>query len=384
MKNLRILVFSASFGAGHVRAADALIESIYSMCPAAEIRHLDCGELLSKLGNSLLKDLYIGMIKRTPSLWGKFYYRTAHISSKSILQRFLNKTGQRKYLAYIRSWQPELIICTYPTVAGVIASLKLKRAVNIPLVVVVTDYTVHSQWIHAGVDLYIVGSEEIFNSMVARGIDPARIKLTGIPVSPRFDSDLDQSGLRTSLGLLPNLPTCLIMGGAYGVLNDLKELCKTLANTSIPSQSIVVCGRDEDLYKSLDDVMSNPRNTILRFGFVDNVDELMSAADIIITKAGGLTVSEALTKRLPIIIYQPIPGQEQENTAFLERTGAGRTAHTRAELESILFSLLEHPADMTNMCKAAAQVLPGHAAERAVQYILQLVKESPPKNMQVG
>ncbi len=382
MKNPRVLIFSATFGAGHVRAAEALIESIREIYPNANINHLDCWAILSKNFNTIVRDFYIGMLKRTPKLWGKLYYGTSKISSESILQRFLNNTGHSKYLEYIHSFQPDLIICTYPTVAGVIAQLRVKKIVNIPLVVVITDYTVHNQWIHSGVDLYIVGSTDIYNSFVSRGINPASIKVTGIPVSPKFENDLDKSQIRANLGLLPNLPTCLIMGGAYGVLSEMKELCKTLANTSIPSQSIVVCGQDKHLYKSLDDVIENTVNPMVRFGFVNNVDELMSAADIVITKAGGLTVSEALTKQLPIIIYKPIPGQEQENAAFLERIGAGRTAHTRSELENILLSLLEHPENMKLMQQAAANALPGHAAEQAVRHMFHLVKE--PTNVQVG
>ncbi|PKM77133.1 MAG: UDP-N-acetylglucosamine--LPS N-acetylglucosamine transferase [Firmicutes bacterium HGW-Firmicutes-15] len=376
MKNLRVLIFSATFGAGHVRAAEALIESIRKINPSAEVKHLDCWAILSKNFNAILTDFYIGMIKRTPKIWGRLYYGTARISSDSILQRFLNNTGHSKYLEYIHSFQPELIICTYPTVAGVIARLKVKKIVNIPLVVVITDYTVHNQWIHSGVDLYIVGSTDIYNSFVSMGINAASIKVTGIPVSPKFECDLDRSQIMANLGLLPNLPTCLIMGGAYGVLSELRELCKTLAGTLIPSQSIVVCGQDKHLYKSLDDVIDNARNPMVRYGYVRNVDELMSAADIVITKAGGLTVSEALTKRLPIIIYKPIPGQEQENAAFLERIGAGRTANTRTELERILLSLLEHPEKMESMRHAAANALPGHAADRAVQHMLELVEES--------
>jgi processive 1,2-diacylglycerol beta-glucosyltransferase len=145
----------------------------------------------------------------------------------------------------------------------------------------------------------------------------------------------------------------------------------------------VVCGQDKNLYKSLDNVVENARNPIVRFGFVRNVDELMSAADIVITKAGGLTVSEALTKRLPIIIYKPIPGQEQENAAFLEKIGAGRTAHNQAELEMLLLQLLKHPENMKCMQQAAAEALPGGAAERAVHHMLQLVQEST-NNIKVG
>ena len=375
MKNLRVLVFSATFGAGHVRAAEALIESIRQINPYAEVKHLDCWAILGKQINIVLTDFYIGMIKRTPKLWGKLYYGTAEISPDSILQRFLNNTGHRKYLKYINSFKPDFIICTYPTVAGVLAQLRLKKILEIPLVVVVTDYAVHNQWIHPGVDLYIVACSDIYDGFVARGIEPDRIKVTGIPVSPKFECNLNRLEITESLGLLPDRPTCLIMGGAYGVLSELKELCKTLADTSVPSQTIVVCGQDKNLYESLDDVIENARNPMLRFGFVRNVDELMSAADIVITKAGGLTVSEALTKRLSIIIYKPIPGQEQENASYLEKIGAGITADTREELEKVLLSLMEHPEYMETMRQAAAKALPGEAAEQAVRHMMQLVKE---------
>jgi processive 1,2-diacylglycerol beta-glucosyltransferase len=374
MKNLRVLVFSATFGAGHVRAAEALIESIHNLSAGAEVTHIDCWAVLSKNLNEVFKDFYIGMIKHTPKLWGKFYYVTSAISPDSVFQRGLNNIGQSKYLTYIREFQPDLIICTYPTVAGVLADLRLKQLLDVPLVAVVTDYAVHSQWIHHGVDLYIVGCADICSSFISRGIDPGRIKVTGIPVSSKFERDLNRSEIMDGLGLLPNRPTVLIMGGAYGVLSEMKDLCRTLADTLTPCQSIVVCGQDKNLYESLDELVENAQNPVLRFGYVNNVEELMTAADVIITKAGGLTVSEALTKRLPIIVYKPIPGQEQENALFLEKIGAGITARTRVELEKILLSLLVQPENLEKMRQAAARAVPGQAANLAVQAMLDLVK----------
>jgi len=379
MENLRVLVFSATFGAGHVRAAEALIEAIHELPGHAEVVHLDCWAVLSKNFNEVFKDFYIGMIKHTPKLWGKFYYGTSEISPDSAFQSLLNKIGQNKYLEYINAFQPDLIICTYPTVAGVLADLRLKQLLNVPLVAVVTDYAVHSQWIHQGVDLYIIGSADMCSSFVSRGIDRHRIKVTGIPVSADFEHPLDRREILAELGLAFGCPTVLIMGGAYGVLGEMKNLCQTLADTPIPCQVIVVCGRDKSLYKSLDEMVEKAHNPMRRFGFVRNVDELMAAADVIITKAGALTVTEALTKRLPIIVYKPIPGQEQENAMFVERIGAGISADTRTDLEAILFSLLKHPEKLEKMRIAAAQALPGHAAQRAVQAMLPLVDNSQQK-----
>lgn len=147
-------------------------------------------------------------------------------------------------------------------------------------------------------------------------------------------------------------------------------------DSQFPVQTIVVCGKNEKLYNSLDDVCQNAQNTILRFGYVDNVAELMTAADLIITKAGGLTVSEALTKHLPLVIFNPIPGQEYENTVFLEKIGAGRSAATSEALEEILGNLLRNTGELKKMRLAAAQALPGKSAEQAVESMLRLINKN--------
>ena len=374
MEQLNVLIFSASFGAGHVRAADAIIEALREKDPNVKITHLDFGTFLSKTFNSVVKNTYIEVIKHTPKLWGKFYYRTSKIPPNSLLQRFLNGLGRREFVKFIQVLQPDLVICTYPTVAGVLAQQRLKGILNVPLVTIVTDYAVHSQWIHPGVDHYIVGCEGVYEGLVARGINPQSIRITGIPVSPKFEWKLDRQKILKRFNMNSNLPTVLVMGGAYGVLGGAKWICKILSETAIPVQTIVVCGNDEKLYKALDPLVEEGKNPVVRFGFVRNVEELMSAADMIITKAGGLTVTEALTKRLPLVIFRPIPGQEEENAKYLEAMGAGRTAKSEEELEKIIFHLLKHSKDLERMRRAAAKAVPGRAAELAVEGILQLLE----------
>ena len=374
MGQLSVLIFSATYGFGHVRAADAIIEEIRVKEPDAKITHLDFGSFLSKTFNSVVKNTYIELIKYTPKLWGKFYYSTSKIPPDSVFQRFLNGLGRREFVKIIQDLQPDLVICTYPTVAGVLAQQRLKGVLAVPLVTVVTDYAVHSQWIHPGVDLYIVGCKRVYEGLVARGINPGSIRITGIPVSSKFERKLDQPEILKRLGLRPYLPTVLVMGGAYGVLGGARRICKILSESSLPVQSIVVCGQDKNLYKDLDSLILDGKNPIVRFGFVKNVEELMSAADMIITKAGGLTVSEALTKRVPLVIFKPIPGQEEENTIYLEGIGAGQVAKNEEELKRIIFDLLEHPKHLERMRLSAAKAVPGRSAEQAVGGILQLLE----------
>ena len=375
MKQLKVLIFSASFGAGHVRAAEAIIEVLRIREPNVEITHMDFGAFLNKTFNSVIKSTYIELIKHTPKLWGEFYYRTSRIHPGSLFQRFLNGLGKHEFEQLIQDIQPDLVICTYPTVAGVLAQQRLKGILNVPLVTIVTDYAVHSQWIHQGVDLYIVGSKSVYDGLIGRGIDPNSIRITGIPVSPKFELKLDRREMLEKLGLNPNLPTILVMGGAYGVLDGAKRICKILVETANPVQTLIVCGQDEKLYKALDPLIEEGKNAIVRFGFVKNIEDLMSAADMIITKAGGLTVSEAMTKRVPLVIFRPIPGQEEENTTYLEGSGAGRVAKNEEELEKIIINLFENPKDLEKMRWAAAKTVPIWAAARAVDEILKLLEK---------
>jgi len=378
LKQLRVLVFSAAFGNGHLRAAEAVIEGILIKHPSAEIRHLDFGDFLNQPINTVIKNVYSEIIKYVPKLWGRLYYETGKVQPRSKSQHFLSQLGRSKFLKYIQGFKPDFIVCTYPTVASILAQLRLERTLQVPVITIITDYTVHSHWVHQGVDGYIVACTEVSKKLVSWGINAQRIHVTGIPVSPKFEEALDRRHIITKLGLKPDLPTFLVMGGSYGVLKSAKRICKKLADSLVPVQVMIVCGKNKKLYLSLEEVIAQGRNLMLRFEFVDNVEELMTISDLIITKAGGLTVSEALTKHLPLVIYKPIPGQEEENAHFIQRIGAGCVAGNEEELGQLLNRFLRHPEEIEKMRKKAAVALPGHSTERAVEDILQLASQSSP------
>jgi processive 1,2-diacylglycerol beta-glucosyltransferase len=375
MNNYRVLIFSASYGAGHLRAAEAVMEEIKRQYPGSEVIHMDWGRLISQTLNKIIKDTYLWMIKHAPQLYGKFYYDTGKISSDSTWQRFLSRLMESVFIKYIKSVRPDLVICTYPVVAGVLARLRLKKMLAIPLVTVITDYAVHSQWIHQGVDLYIAACDDVYQDLVARGVPADRIKVTGIPISHKFTVKLNRAETAAKLGLIPDKLTYLIMGGAYGVLKDFKKMIRTFAHLPVPCQVIVVCGRNKRLYRSLDNTIKNAPNPVVRFGFVRNIEELMTVSDAIITKAGGLIVSEALSKQLPLVIYKPIPGQEEQNANFICKIGAGTAIYSLQDLNRIIKSLLVYPEKLEKMRLAAAHALPGRAAEQAVRHIFELLEE---------
>lgn len=371
MKQLRILVFSAAFGNGHFRAGEAIVEGIRLKEPLAEIIHLDFGDLLSKRLNAVAKTLYMEMIKHTPSLWGQFYNKTAKLQPKSMMKRFLNKLGRSNFLKYIQAFEPDVIVCTYPTVSSILSQLRLERVLHVPVITVITDYAVHSLWVHPGVDRYMVACEDVKASLVSWGIEAQRVHVTGIPVSPKFEQEMDRGQIISRLGLDPNLPTFLVMGGVYEG-DIVKKICTQLADSLVPVQTIVVCGKNEKLYHFFEEVRVQPLNRIVWLGYVHNVEELMEVSDLIITKAGGLTVSEALTKHLPLIIFKPIPGQEVENAQFVKRAGAGKVAGSEGELKQLLSRVLSYPEDIVRMQEEAAVTLPERSTERVVDELLKL------------
>jgi len=375
LKKLKVLVFSASFGNGHLRAAEAVIEGIRIREPSAIIMHLDFGDFLSKPINTMIKNIYGEIINHIPKLWGRFYYKTSMVQPRSRSQRFLNKLGQNEFLKYINVFKPDFIVCTYPTVSSVLAQLRYEKVLKVPVVTIITDYTVHSHWVHPSVDRYIVACTEVKNSLIAWGIEGSRIHVTGIPVSPKFEAKIDREYILSKLGLKSDLPTFLVMGGSYGVLKSANRICQKLANSIVPVQAIIVCGKNQKLYQSLKELIIQAHNPIVRLEYVHNVEELMSVSDLIITKAGGLTVSEALTKHLPLVIYKPIPGQEEENAHFVQKIGAGIVAQTEAELHHLINHFLTYPEEVEKMRKKAAVALPGHSTESAVEEMLRLVNK---------
>ena len=379
MQQTKVLVFSAAFGNGHLRAAQAVMEAMRLKHPEVLIRHLDFGEFLNERLNRVLKKVYIKVVDRAPKLWEKFYYTTDRVELNPEGRNYLTKLGRSKFLSYIREFQPDCIVCTHPTVSSILAQLRLEGLLPVPVLTIVTDYAAHSHWVHRGVDRYIAACPEVKTELAAWGIEAERILETGIPVSPRFEENKSREDLLAELGLAPDVTVFLLMGGTFGSLRSAQRICQSLADSSLAVQIIVVCGKNEKLYLSLAGVAARSRNRMRRFKFVDNVDELMTVSDLIITKAGGLTVSEALTKHLPLVVYRPIPGQEEENARYIERLGAGCLAKDEEELGRLLAHFLQQPAEIARMRKKAALALPGRSAERAVEEILSLISsQSPP------
>lgn len=319
-----VLMLTATYGEGHVRAAQALAAAVGRLDPGRPVPVVDYFEYASPALNSLARRLYVGSVRRVPLLYGKWYEATRTIPEDSLIQRTLDHYRVDSLRRLIDESRPGAVVSTFPIPAGVLSTLRRERGYAVPSAVAITDYTVHSQWIHSGVDLYMVGHEELREGLLARGLASERVVVTGIPIDPRF---ADPHPAR------PDGPPwqVLVMGGAYGMLPGTLKLVAGLL--TLPDVNVVlVAGHDRRLRHQGEELARQHPGRLTVTGYTTEIPALMAASHLLVTKAGGLTVSEALAMRLPLLIYRPLPGQEEANVEFLVRHRAARVFHDRPSL----------------------------------------------------
>ncbi|MDR5683477.1 MAG: glycosyltransferase [Armatimonadota bacterium] len=368
-----ILVLSATYGGGHQRVAEVLDGVWRETAPGVRVEIVDFFDaFVNPTLNHLTRSLYINSVRHAPRLWGAFYYATGNIRPDSPTQKWINRLGRRRLAAYIREHKPDVVVHTHPTPAGVMSDLKAESIVDRPAAVVITDYAIHSQWIHPHVERYCVATDEIRAGLEDRGIPPERITVTGIPIDPVFATPMDRTEAARRLGLDPARTTVLVMAGAYAMLGGVVDVHRVLMHSSRPVQAVFICGRDPALVERLRQ-RSRRRPDFHVHGYVTNVHEWMSAADLLVTKAGGITVSEALAKELPMVVYRPIPGQEDWNTRTVAGAGAAKVARDPEDLARVLDALLADPGEIESMRRAARRLKRPRAAHDVARVVLDLV-----------
>jgi processive 1,2-diacylglycerol beta-glucosyltransferase len=236
-----------------------------------------------------------------------------------------------------------------------VADYKAAYGINIPLVAVLTDYVPHSFWLYDSVNYYVVPSEEVAIRLKNKGVESQKIKVFGIPFDPKFNLPVDKSAVCKKLNFDPDLPTVMIMGGGHG-LGPIKEVIDRLERVSQKIQEIIVCGSNKKLYDSLLEIINNYHKKNILLGFTDQISELMSISDILITKPGGITTAEALAKNLPMIIVKPIPGQEANNADYLTSAGAAIRLNTLDDLTGIIEGLLKDKHKLEGLRNAAGRI----------------------------
>ena len=368
---MKLLILSVSAGAGHVRAADAIVKAAEAARPPIAATHIDVLSLVPKEFRKLYGEQYIRLVEKLPQLWSYLYSKSDRPSRDSLvgkLKRAAEKLNTRRLTAEIERLAPDLILCTHFLPAELLSRQRGKGKPLPPLWVQVTDFDVHALWIHPHVDRYCVANEEVAFRLADRGIPRERIFITGIPVMPQFSTPLDRQVCAREIGLRPEQFTVLMMAGGAGV-GGLDELAERLLRLPDEMQLVALAGRNADLLKRLQALASRHPGRLFPLGFTTTVERLMTAADLVVTKPGGLSVSECLAKRRPMLLVSPIPGQEERNADYLLESGAALKAVDGATLGFKLARLLADRPRLAAMGEAAERIGRPQAAADVVALV---------------
>jgi processive 1,2-diacylglycerol beta-glucosyltransferase len=365
----RILILHASVGAGHKSAAQALAEA-FARNPGREVRVEDTLEY----GNALFREAYIRsylqLSDKAPLLW-KLFYETADTDdrdlaiSSSRLRGMVERPLVSKLEGLVRRFAPDVIVCTHPLPVEVLEDLKLRGRLRTAIYCVITDFVAHSMWLNSGVDRYFVASNPTRQELIARGVAPSMLHVTGIPVTLEISVPKPAAEMRARHSLPADEPVVTLFGGGLDV-RRVRLMVERLLEMPLAGELIVVAGRSEALGNALADVGDGPQMRLRKLGFIKYVDDLVAASDLVITKAGGLIVSEVLARGAPMIIIDPIPGQEEWNADVVAGSGAGIQLRMPESVPYAALDLLTQPERLPVMREQARRVgRPGAAIEIA-------------------
>jgi processive 1,2-diacylglycerol beta-glucosyltransferase len=352
-RELFFLILSCSGGAGHIRAAEALHRTAPLTGLPIRTEHYDVLDFTSKLFKRLYSESYLLMVNRAPELWGYLYQQSERkpYEKKGFIKSF-DQFNYKRYLRTLRGLNPDAIICTHFLPYISISSTLRKNGITAPVFAVTTDFDIHQLWVDSIVERYFVFHEESAWQLQSKQVPVEKIKVSGIPVMPEFQLKRKPGIARRELGINTNGFTVMVLSGGFGIgrLKDIVEqTVKTLATfQETKFNLLVVCGKNDKTRDQLRTVHFPENINPKIFGFVTNIHQIMDASDILISKAGGLTSSEAMAKSLPMLIVDPIPGQESRNSDMIIEHGAGWKAINIANLSYKLRRILELPSMLAN------------------------------------
>lgn len=356
----KILIVYATAGAGHRKAAEAIYKEAQKR--NLQVTLVDILDFTSSLLKYIYSEGYIFLIKRFIFLWRIIFYLSDNLSGIfKIPSRLFNQCAYARYLRFLQKERFDLIISTHFMATEITAYVKEK--LNTKLVNVVTDFCMHSLWFEKKADKYCVASDFVRDKLISFGVSDEKIVFTGIPIDEVFSTSFSRNETAAKLGVAADLFSLLIMTGEIG-MGPIAKIIDMLKNDV---QILVVCGRNKKLYDELKKI--NAPNLKI-FGLVNNIHELMSVADVIITKPGGMTTSEALAKNLPMIFFAIIPGQESGNAKIIQGYGAGIIAKDAAKIEDAVLELKNSPQKLLSYKENTMRISHPDAAAKILDIAL--------------
>ncbi|MFA5115919.1 MAG: glycosyltransferase [Candidatus Omnitrophota bacterium] len=349
---MRLLIVYTQAGEGHRRAATALYNYLLESHKELEIKLIDTLDYSSLLFRSVYNQLYTLCITRMPWIWAGAYHLSRIRLMRPVIKQlryFVNGFNTAGFVKFLSEYRPDAVVVTHFLPSAVISCLREKKRINTRLISVITDYNVHPFWLTSATDIYTAPCAYARDELIADNVPPEKIKITGIPVDPKFTAKYDKGEIRLKLGIPDKRFTVLLATSGFGI-GPIEKIADLLHNDV---QLLVVCGRNEKLYKKL---LSKNYPSAKIFGFVNNMEELMASCDIFITKPGGMTITESLTMGTPMMFISAIPGQETRNAAIMAGYGVAIIPEDLSALKKDILELKKDPGKLSLMREKVSRI----------------------------
>jgi processive 1,2-diacylglycerol beta-glucosyltransferase len=374
----RILVLSASVGAGHMRAAQAVELALRELAPQAVIRNIDVLEMTNAAFRRIYGKAYLDLVNKAPHMLGYFYDMMDKPrrpnSRRDRLRVAVEKMNLRKFIRMLEEEEWDLAVNTHFLPAEIIAHLRKNDRLSLPQLTATTDFETHRLWVNQPCEGYFTATEEGSRYLHSWGVPADNTMVTGIPIHPVFAKPKDRDACRKKHGLGTDRPVILQLAGGFGV-GPIVKLYQSLLDVPRPLEVVVVAGRNAEVKADLEQVKAPDRHRTHILGFTHEIDELMAAADVVVSKPGGLTTSEVLARGAVMLIVNPIPGQESRNSDYLLESGAAIKANNLATLAHKVGALLDDPARMAQLRANVARIARPRAAYDVARKALKMVGE---------
>jgi processive 1,2-diacylglycerol beta-glucosyltransferase len=381
MTKKRVLIFSASAGTGHVKAAEALAKT-FARDPRVEtVEHKDALIYTNKLFRDVYSKLYVQLIRSAPQVLGWVYKQSDEPWKTDQLRLRLDRLSALPLVKFIREFRPDITVCTHFMPVGIISHLISRGMLDAHLSIVVTDLDMHAMWLSRVFHRYFVAIEETKAHLDVLGLPPERVTVSGIPVDPSFADPIDVKEIRYQNHLHPDKTTLLVSAGALGV-TPAEFVVARLLQMRHDVQGIVVCGRNDELRHRLKEMLASHGDRFKVIGYTDKMQEFMKISDLFIGKPGGLTTAEALASSLPMIIVDPIPGQEERNSDHLLEKGCALKSNELTTLAWKIDRLLDEPGRLEMMKRNAWEMGRPNAAKTIVETLIN--DQLPPLELDAG
>jgi processive 1,2-diacylglycerol beta-glucosyltransferase len=374
LSGCRVLILSVSAGTGHIRAGEALAKAAAAHPATGEVLHVDALRYTNKMFRRFYSQFYIDLVKSAPLLLGWFYDSQDEPWKTEKMRLMLDRMNTGPLVRQIKKFRPDITICTHFLPSEILSHLIKRGKVDTQLSVTITDYYAHAMWLSRLINHYFVANEESRVQLETIGFPPECITVSGIPIDPIFCEPKERTALREKQGLRNDIPMLLVSAGALGV-SSAERIVEVLGKLTMPVQVVVICGKNEKLRQNVLDQLNHHPEPVahLNFkvlGYTTEMDEWMKSADLYIGKPGGLTTAEAMSCGLPMVIYQPIPGQEERNSDFLLENGAAVKCNQLATMAYKVDLLLKNPERMAKMRRRALELSHPDAARQIIQKLI--------------